>query len=82
MAPRQYVSIAVMDVERRWDDHPYLVVMILGGIQDGDVAFIEGLAGALEAVVYLVCDIQAARACAWAREGKAGPQQSRYDRGW
>ena len=51
MAPRQYVSIAVMDVERRWDDHPYLVVMILGGIQDGDVAFIEGLAGALEAVV-------------------------------
>ena len=40
-----------MDVERRWDDHPYLVVMILGGVQDGDVAFVEGLSGALEAVV-------------------------------
>lgn len=36
--------------------------MVLGGIHDGDVAFIQGLACTLESVVNLVRDIQSAGA--------------------
>lgn len=55
------------------DDHSYLVVMIFGGIEDGDVARIQCLSRALEAVVNLVGHCQTGRACP---HGEGNAQQS------
>lgn len=37
--------------------------MVLSGIENGNVSFVQGLPRALKAVVYLVCHIQATGAC-------------------
>ena len=50
------------------DEQAYLEVMIFGGIEDGDVARVQRLSGALEAIEKLVGHRQTGRACA-PREG-------------
>ena len=55
------------------DDQAYLEVMIFGGIEDGDVARIQCLSRALEAVVNLVGHCQTGRACP---HGEGNAQQS------
>ena len=42
----------------------YLIVVIFCSVEDGDVALVQGLARALEAVVNLVRDVQSSGACA------------------
>ena len=54
--------MGLIDV-RGVDDQAYLEIVILGGIEDGDVARVQGLSGALEAVVKLVGHRETGRAC-------------------